>query len=325
MMRMMLFLLQTVDQARAAGGSFMPPQATEIAKEYDSLYAFLLWVSLIACLILIGGMIYFVVKYKRKTPNDKTPYISHNTFLEFLWSFIPLVFFLAMFGWGWYLYQQMRTMPENGLEVHVTGKQWQWDFTYKSGKTSSGEFYVPVNTPVKLILSSKDVIHSFYIPSMRIKQDAVPGRYTAESFNAEKLGDFQVFCAEYCGTAHSAMLAKLHVVSQEDYEKWLQENDEGLTLAQKGQKLYNSKGCVACHSVDGTIKVGPSWKGLFGTQQQLVAGGTVVADENFIHSFILNPNAKPVKGFPTGVMPTFQGQLTEDELTALIEYIKTLK
>jgi cytochrome c oxidase subunit 2 len=322
---MMLFLINIFEQAHAARSNFMPPQATEIAQQYDSLYSFLLWVSFVACAILIGGMIYFVVKYRRRTANDKTAYISHNTFLEFLWSFIPLVFFLAMFGWGWYVYQEMRTMPENALEVHIFGKQWQWDFAYKSGKTSSGEFYVPVNTPVKLIITSRDVLHSFYIPSMRIKQDAVPGRYTALSFNAEKLGDFQIFCAEFCGTAHSAMLAKMHVVSQDEYEKWLQENDEGLSLAQKGQKLYNSKGCVACHSIDGTTKVGPSWKGLFGTKQELVAGGAVTADENFIHNFILNPNAKPVKGFPVGVMPTFQGQLTEDELTALIEFIKTLK
>ncbi len=308
-----------------AGGSFMPPEATKMAGEVDNLYSFLLWSSLVSCVILIGGMIFFAMKYKRRTDNDKTPYISHNTFLEFLWSFIPLVFFLGFFAWGWYVYHQMRQMPENATEVHVFGRQWSWEFVYKSGKSSGNEFYVPVNTPVKLIMTSRDVIHSFYIPSMRIKQDVVPGRYTTLAFNSDKLGDFQIFCAEYCGTTHSGMLAKMHVVSQADYEKWIQENEEGLTLAQKGQKLYNDKGCVACHSVDGTPKVGPSWKGIFGQKAHETTEGPVAVDENYIRESILNPNAKIVKGFPQGVMPTFQGQLSEDQVNALVEFIKSLK
>jgi cytochrome c oxidase subunit 2 len=312
--------------ANADGASvFMPAPVTDIAQQVDNLYSFLLWMSAISCAILIGGMVYFVLKYKRKTNNDKTAYITHNTFLEFLWSFIPLVLFLAVFGWGWHIYHQMRANPENALEIHVLGKQWAWDFTYKSGKTSGNELYVPVNTPVKLIMTSSDVIHSFYIPSMRIKQDVVPGRYTSLMFKSEKLGDFQVFCTEFCGAAHSAMLAKLHVVSQEDYEKWLQENDEGLTLAQKGEKYFNSKGCVACHSNDGTAKVGPTWKGLFGKTESLDDGSTVVADENYLRESTLQPNAKIVKGYAKGVMPAYQGQLSETELSALIEYIKELK
>lgn len=321
-MTWMILLLQ---QAFAQGSAFAPPQATAIAQQYDNLYAFLLWASLVSCIILIGGMIYFAVKYKRKTSNDKTPYISHNTFLEFLWSFIPLVFFLGFFAWGWWIYHEMRQMPENALEVHVFGRQWSWEFVYKSGKTSGNEFVVPVNTPVKLIMTSRDVLHSFYIPSMRIKQDVIPGQYTALSFNSTKLGDFQVFCAEYCGTTHSGMLAKLRVVTQEDYEKWIQENEEGLTLAQRGQKYFNDKGCVACHSVDGTAKVGPTWKGIFGTEREFADGSKVKADENYLRESILNPNARVVKGFAAGVMPTYQGQLSEDQVNAVIEFIKSLK
>jgi cytochrome c oxidase subunit II len=312
--------------AYADGSSvFMPAPVTDIAQQVDNLYSFLLWISAISCAILIGGMIYFVLKYKRRTNNDKTAYITHNTFLEFLWSFIPLVLFLAVFGWGWHIYHQMRAMPENALEVHVMAKQWAWDFIYKSGKTSGNEMYVPVNTPVKLIMTSQDVIHSFYVPSMRIKQDVVPGRYTTLTFNSQKLGDFQVFCTEYCGAAHSAMLAKLHVVSQEDYEKWLQENDEALTLAQRGEKYFSSKGCVACHSVDGTTKVGPTWKGLWGKSEAMDNGINITVDENYVRESILQPNAKVVKGFAKGVMPAYQGQLSEIELSALIEYIKELK
>lgn len=312
-------------ESAMAADTFMPPAVTDIARQYDNLYAFLLWTSLIACAILIGGMIYFVVKYKRKTGTDKTPYISHNTFLEFLWSFIPLVIFLGCFAWGWYVYHQMRQFPDNAMEVHVFGKQWSWEFVYKSGKTSTNEFYVPVNTDVKLIMTSKDVLHSFFIPSMRIKQDVIPGTYTALWFNSEKLGDFQIFCTEYCGSAHSAMLAKLKVVSQADYEKWLQENEEGMTLTQKGQKYSNDKGCIACHSTDGSVKVGPSWKGIFGKEHVMDDGSKVLVDENYLREAILNPNAKVVKGFPKGVMPTFQGQLTEDQMNALVEFIKGLK
>jgi cytochrome c oxidase subunit 2 len=308
-----------------AGSAFMPPAGTALATEYDNLYSFLIWSSFIACAILIGGMIYFVLKYKRKTNNDKTPYISHNTFLEFLWSFIPLVIFMVCFAWGWVVYHHMRTMPEDALEVHVFGQQWSWSFEYKSGKASTNEFYVPVGRPVKLIMTSKDVIHSFFIPSMRIKQDVIPGTYTAIWFNAEKTGDYQIFCTEYCGAAHSNMLAKMHVVPVADYEKWLQESDEGLSMAERGQKLFNDKGCVACHSTDGSTKVGPSWKGLFGSERELADGSKAKGDENYIRESILNPNARVVKGFPSGVMPTFQGQLSEEQLNALVEFIKTLK
>jgi cytochrome c oxidase subunit 2 len=321
----MTWMMFLSEKAFADGRSFMPPEATGIAGQVDNLYSFLLWCSLISCLILIGGMIFFVWKYRRKTATDKTPYISHNTFLEFLWSFIPLVFFLGFFAWGWWVYHQMRQMPENALEVHVMGRQWSWEFIYKSGKTAGGEFVVPVNTPIKLIMTSRDVIHSFYIPSMRIKQDVVPGTYSTLSFTAEKLGDFQIFCAEYCGTTHSGMLAKMKVVTMADYEKWIQENEEGMTLAQKGQKYYTDKGCVACHTIDGSPKVGPSWKGTYASDRPLDDGTTVKADENYIRESILNPNAKVVKGFPKGVMPTFQGQLSEDQLNALIEFIKSLK
>ncbi len=321
----MTWMMFLTEMANASGGSFMPPQATGIAGQVDNLYSFLLWSSFVSCLILIGGMIFFVWKYKRRTDTDKTPYISHNTFLEFLWSFIPLVFFLGFFAWGWYIYHQMRHMPENALEVHVFGRQWSWEFVYKSGKTSGGEFLVPVNTPVKLIMTSRDVLHSFYIPSMRIKQDVIPGTYTTLTFNSDKLGDFQIFCAEFCGTTHSGMLAKMKVVTMAEYEKWIQENEEGMSLADKGQKYFKDKGCVACHTIDGTPKVGPTWKGVFGSDRVFADGSSVKADENYIRESILNPNAKVVKGFAAGVMPTFQGQVSEDQVNAIIEFIKSLK
>lgn len=312
----------------AHASSFTPTAATEIAAQWDNLYGFLLISSAISCAILIGGMIYFVIKYKRRTANDKTPYISHNTFLEFLWSFIPLVIFLAIFGWGWYLYHDMRNMPKDGLEIHVRGKQWAWEAEYKSGVKASNLIVAPLNTDVKLIMTSTDVLHSFFVPSFRIKQDVVPGMYTTLWFRANKLGDFHIFCTEYCGTEHSGMLGTLKVVTQGEYDRWLEEESlfSTLPLVKQGEKLFQLKACISCHSVaDTSQKVGPSLFKKFGTQQEMADGSTVAVDENYIRESILNPNAKLVKGFGPNVMPAFQGQISEAEMTALLEYVKGLK
>lgn len=312
---------------RAEAQSFMPAQGSEIAKNVDSLYSFLLIVSLISCVIVIGGMIYFAIKYKRKSNNDKTAYISHDTRLEILWSVIPLIIFLMVFGWGWVIYHDMRTMPKNALEIQVVGQQWNWTAEYKNG-VKSGDIVIPVNRDVKIILSSTDVIHSLYIPTFRIKQDAVPGRYTALSLKAEVMGEFHVFCTEFCGTSHSGMMTKLRVVSQADFDKWLIEEADSATLplAERGKKLFNMK-CTACHYVDqDLVKIGPSLKGIFGHEVPTHDGKTVIADENYIRESILYPQAVVVAGFgPRSAMTAFQGQLSEKEILALIEYIKISK
>lgn len=309
-------------------GTFMPVQGTQIAKQVDNLYGFLVIVSFISCAILIGGMIYFVLKYKRKSPNDKTAYITHDTRLEVLWSVIPLIIFLVVFAWGWVVYHEMRTMPKDALEIHVTGKQWAWTIEYKNGVKAT-ELVVPVNRDVKLILASDDVIHSFYVPSFRIKQDAVPGRYQALWFNAEKLGEFNVFCTEYCGTSHSGMITKLKVVTQEDFDKWLIEESEVglLPIAQRGAKYFQTRACASCHNVDNpTAKVGPSLFKKWGLESVQDDGSKVVFDENHVRESMLKPQEKISAGFPKpSPMPSFQGQLSESELTAIIEYIKGLK
>ncbi len=311
-----------------AGGKLMPIPATDIAVDVDNLYNFLLITSFIACAILIGGMIYFVFKYKRRSEHDKTAYITHNTFLEFLWSFIPLVIFLAVFGWGWHVYHEMRQMPENALEIHVKGKQWAWEMEYKSGVKAANLIVVPIDTDVKLIMTSIDVLHSFFVPSFRIKQDVIPGRYTTLWFRANKFGEFHIFCTEFCGTLHSSMVGKLKVVTQKEYEAWLEEeaNVSTLPLAQRGEKLFQVKACAGCHATsDQSIKVGPALFQKFGTPRDTADGQNIVADENYIRESILNPNAKIAKGFNPNVMPAFAGQLSEVELSALIEYIKGLK
>lgn len=313
---------------KAMAGTFMPVQGTEIAAEVDNLYGFLIIVSFISCAILIGGMIYFVTKYKRRSANDKTPYISHDTRLEVLWSVIPLIIFLFVFAWGWKIYHQMRVMPKNALEIQVTGKQWAWTAEYKNGVRST-EVVAPVNRDVKLILGSEDVIHSFYVPSFRIKQDAVPGRYTALWFNATKLGEFHVFCTEYCGTSHSGMLTKLKIVTQEEFDKWLTAESEigTLPIAERGAKYFQTRACASCHNVDNpAAKVGPSLYKKWGNEEVMADGSKIAFDENYVRESILEPQAKIVTGFPKpSPMPSFQGQLSEAELTAIIEYIKTLK
>lgn len=307
--------------------NFMPPEASTIAGYFDSLYGFLVAASFISCVLVIGGLIWFALKYQRKAEGEKTPYISHSTLLEFLWSFIPFVIFMIVFVWGWWLFDKMRTVPEGALEVNVMAQKWNWDFLYKSGRKTSSEFYVPINTPVKMIMTSKDVIHSFYVPAFRIKQDVVPGIYTSVWFEATKEGTFQLFCTEYCGEGHSAMLAKIHVLPKDKYEEWLSNDPyKGLSLIEIGQKLFTAKQCVTCHNTDGTKKIGPGLGGLFGRAHDFVDGSKLAAaDENYIRESILNPNARVVAGYPPGLMPTFQGQLSEQELAGIIEYLKSLK
>ena len=312
---------------KAMAGSFMPEQGTQIAKEVDNLYGFLLIVSFISCAILIGGMIYFAIKYKRKSANDKTAYITHDTRLEILWSVVPLIIFLVVFAWGWVIYHDMRAMPKDALEIQVTGKQWAWTVEYKNGVKST-EVVVPVNKNVKIILASEDVIHSFFVPSFRIKQDAVPGRYTAVWFKAEKLGEFHVFCTEFCGTSHAAMITKLKVIPQDEFDKWLTAESEigTLPLAERGKKFFQTRACASCHNVDNpAAKVGPSLFQRWG-KDAAVEGATAVSfDENYVRESILEPQAKIAAGFPKpSPMPSFQGQLSESELAALIEYIKGL-
>jgi len=303
----------------------LPPAISTFAGDYDSLFYFLVWASLIAGIIMLGGMIYFIVKYNGRDDSKKTAYITHNSFLEFAWSFIPLVLFMGVFVWGGAVYYKQRVAPEGAMEIQLTARQWLWEFEYKNGKKSTNVAYVPVGVPIKMVMTSADVIHSFYIPSMRTKQDVVPGMYSSLWFEAKETGVFQIFCAEFCGTNHSAMLGKIHVVEMDEYKAWLQaEEGAGKSLAERGADLYKNKGCVACHSIDGTKIIGPSFKGVWGRTEQIENGPNIVVDENYVRESILSPQAKIVKGFPP-TMPPFQGVVSEDEIKSIIEWFKTLK
>lgn len=311
----------------ASGPSFwMPQEASTTASQVDSIFYFIFWISLFFFILIVALMTLFVFRYRsaKGEPAEGAP--DHNMPLELTWSIIPLILVIVIFYLGFKGFMNMFTAPQNSYEVLVTGQKWKWLFTYPNGYVDEN-LHVPVDVPVRLVLSSEDVIHSLYIPAFRVKRDAVPGRYTKAWFQATDSGEYQIFCAEYCGKGHSDMLAKVVVEKPGDFEKWLEKAAsfvEKLPPAEAGQKLYKMRGCAQCHSVDGSGGNGPTFKGVFGEAVRMKTGASVVVDENYIRESILDPQAKVVAGFDP-IMPTFKGRLKDKEITALIEYMKTLK
>ncbi len=311
--------------------NWLPEQASSFAAKIDTAIWFVTIISLISFILITIGLVYFAIKYRRRSDNDETPYITGNHFLETLWTVIPSILVMVIFVYGFVVFREMRTPPADAIEVNVTAKQWLWQFQYGNGKSTINELYVQQDRPVKVVMRSDDVLHSFFVPAFRVKQDLVGGMYTYLWFTPTKVGIFDLYCAEYCGTGHSAMLGKVVVMSPEAYDRWEkgEEAEDGKAVAalppdQLGEKLYKERGCNACHSIDGTTLVGPTWKGLFGHEVTMADGSTVTADENYIKQSIIEPQAKMVKGYGP-VMPSFKGILSDDEVAAIIAYIKTLK
>jgi len=305
----------------------LPPAKSSATAVGDGLFHFINEVSLIFLLGITFAIIYFAIKYKRKSEKDETPVISHNNTLEITWSVIPLILVLIVFGWGYSGFLTLTTPPDNAYEVKVTGLKWAWSFEYDNGVVSPNELHVPAGRPVKLVMKSQDIIHSFFVPDYRIKHDVLPNRYTMVWFKADEPGESQVFCTEYCGTKHSDMLAKVVVHTQEDFDKWLASQPvggAGQTPAEYGKSLVSQHACIACHSADGTEIVGPSFKGLWGKEEELADGSTVLVDENYIRESIINPSAKIVAGYDN-LMNSYIGQLDDEQIDAIIEYIKTLQ
>jgi cytochrome c oxidase subunit 2 len=324
--------------SQAYAASTLPLSATEVAVQWDHLYSFVVWLSVFFFVLVVGGMLVFMKKYKH-VPGRKTEYFKDSHLLEAIWVGVPTAILMVLFVWGYWVYHTMRQTPADAYEIRVIGKQWLWNFQYDNGRMTTGEVFVPMNRPVKLIMTSEDVLHGFFIPNFRVKQDVVPGMYTSLWFKATIPGKHQVFCTEYCGTSHSGMLAKVVVLDDAQWEAWNNNKKVGeiptagegtqgfaqaeFSLVEQGRIIHESKGCVACHSVDGSIKVGPSHKGVFGQKLEMANGQMQVVDENFIRSHIENPNANTVKGYAP-VMPTFKGLITEAEMNALIAYMKSL-
>lgn len=309
-------------------GFWQPIQASNFAEELDWLYNLIVWVTGLTVVGVIVAMTLFAIKYRvrsRVGTGASENQIDHNTPLEITWSIIPLAFFVPIFVWGLEGFTDMHTPPKDVLEIKATAQKWSWTFAYPGAEDTDSMLHVPVGRDVRILIEARDVLHSLSIPAFRVKQDAVPGRYTDLWFRATKQGKFPIFCTEYCGTSHSDMLSEVTVETQEAYDEYIESlSGANLTPIALGELQATKKGCITCHSTDGTPKVGPTWKGIFGTERKFTDGTTAKVDENYLRQSILEPNAQIVEGY-TPAMPTFQGQLKDKQLDGLIEYIKSLK
>lgn len=303
---------------------FFPEQASSIAVQIDAIYFVLIGLSLAFAVPVAVLIVFFAVRYRRGKLVDRSNPLHESLKVEFAWSFIPFVLGMIMFGWGAYVYYQYAFPPADTLDIYIIGKQWMWQVQHPSGKTEINDLHIPVNQPVKLIMTSQDVIHSYYIPAFRVKQDVLPGRYTTLWFEATKTGDYHLFCAEYCGTDHSRMGGTVTVMEPIEYQRWLSgsaNNNEPLEVV--GARLFEEQGCASCHSGADNAR-GPSLAGIFGEEVELQDGRTVVVDEAYLRESIVNPQAKIVAGY-SPIMPTFEGIISEEGLVQLVAYIKSLE
>jgi len=310
------------------GFSLTPDQASTVAGRVDTLFYALVGLSLLFALPIAILIVYFAIKYRRGSSADRTGAHRASIKLELAWTIIPAFLALGVFGWAASLFFTIERPPAGATEVYVVGKQWMWKFQHLEGQREINELHVPIDRPIKLVMASEDVIHSFYVPAFRVKQDVLPGRYTTLWFQATKTGEYHLFCAEYCGGDHAAMGGTVFVMDQADYARWLAGGVAGApaqaptSLAASGGQLFVSLGCSGCHRMDGS-GVGPSLAGVFGKPVPLEGGGTVVADEQYVRDSILLPQ-KQIVARRQPVMPSFQGRVSEDQLLQLIAYIKSL-
>jgi len=301
-----------------------PDSASTFAGQVDALYLYLVGVTAFFVVLISAVIIFFVIRYRRQLPFEIPRPIAGSLKLESLWTAIPFVIAMSMFVWGASVMVTQYHVPKDALEVYVVGKQWMWKFQHLTGQREINELHVPVGRKIKLVMTTEDVIHSFYVPAFRTKSDVVPGRYTYIWFEATKPGRYHLFCAEYCGTNHSGMTGSVVVMEPSDYEDWLSGNANQESPIAAGQRLFTETlGCASCHKEDGTGGRGPALTGLLGSTVLLEGGQTVTANEDYIRESILNPRAKLVRGFQP-IMPTFQGQVSEEQLLQLLSYIKSL-
>jgi cytochrome c oxidase subunit 2 len=307
------------------GIQLFPESASTFAPHVDALLAFLLGVSLFFGVIICVGLIWFALQFRRRSADEVGAHIEGNMKLEVTWMVIPFLLTMVMFAWGASLFVEERTPPEQSLEIYVVGKQWMWKIQHPEGRKEINELHVPIGRPVKLVMASEDVIHDFFVPAFRVKEDVVPGKYTTLWFKATKTGKYHLFCSQYCGTNHALMGGWVYVLQPAEYEAWLAGENAGegtMSLADSGEKVFTQLACQTCHRQDGKGR-GPSLAGVYGSTVKLSTGQTVVADDGYIRESILQPSAKIVEGYQP-LMPTFQGLITEDQLIELMAYVKSL-
>ncbi len=303
----------------------LPETASTIAGQTDALFLFLIGVSLFFALLIAGLIVYFMVHFRRRPGVDHDPDAHGSLALEALWTAVPFALSMVMFFWGASLYATIRHVPADALEIDVVGKQWMWKLQHMEGRREIDELHVPIGRPVKLVMTSEDVIHSFYVPAFRLKQDVVPGRYATMWFEATKPGTYHLFCAEYCGTLHSGMIGRIVAMEPAAFEAWLSGAAPGVENAAPavaGENVFTANGCATCHRADGSGQ-GPALAGLIGRTVTLASGQKIVADEGYFRESILDPQAKIVAGYQP-VMPTFRGLLSEEDVMQLLAYVKSL-
>jgi len=301
----------------------LPPQASDIASRADALFFALLAVTGAVALAIFAVIAAFAWRYRRgaKARREQPP--TGWLPVEIAWTATPLAIFLGIFAWGATLYGSLYDDAGGAMPVYVVGKQWMWKLQHANGKREVGELHLPLGQPVRLVLTTEDVIHSFYVPAFRIKQDAVPGRYTAVSFTPTELGSFALRCAEYCGTQHSGMLGTVVVMHPADFERWLSQGVDGGTMAARGFELFRRFGCSGCHSPRSTVHA-PELTGIYGRTVHLADGRSVVAGDAYLRDSILLPDRDVVAGFESR-MPSFQGQVSEEQILDLLAYLKSAR
>jgi cytochrome c oxidase subunit 2 len=300
-----------------------PEQASTMAGRVDALYFFLVGIAVFFGLLIAGLIVFFAIRYHRKDPHAVGVNVHGLMALEVAWTVIPFVIVMIIFTWGASVYFAIAHPPAETLNIYGVGKQWMWKFQHLDGQREINELHVPVGRPVKMILTSEDVIHDFFVPAFRVKADVLPGRYVSVWFQPTQPGRYHLFCAEYCGTRHSGMIGEIVVMDPNEYETWLTGGTGEGSLASAGGKLFADLACNTCHRPDAQGR-GPVLENLFGKTVALQNGTTVTADEAYVRESILTPSAKIVAGFQP-IMPTFQGLVSEEQLLELIEYVKSLK
>jgi cytochrome c oxidase subunit II len=299
-----------------------PQQASAQAGEVDAIYFFMVAITAFFSILIAALVIFFAIRYRRRHRDEVGHAIHGSLALELMWTIIPFFIVMVMFAWGAKVFFDLYRPPAGAMEIYITGKQWMWKAQHMDGQREINELHVPVGRPVKLILGSEDVLHSYFIPAFRVKSDVIPGRYSAMWFTATTPGNYHLFCAEYCGTKHSGMVGTIVAMEPQDFQAWLAGGRGSESPVAAGEKLFSDLACDTCHRGD-TQGRGPMLTGIFGKQVELQDGRTVLADEGYIRESIVNPQAKIVAGFQP-LMPTFQGLVSEEQLLQLISYVRSL-
>ena len=302
--------------------ALFPAEASGIAPYVDALYFFLVLITIVGTTLVALLLLVFSIRYRREK-NPVATQIEGSTLLEATWTIIPLAIFLVTFVWGALLYFRIYDPPTNAMNIYVVGKQWMWKAEHPGGQHEIDALHVPMGKPIQLTMISQDVFHSFSIPDFRIKREVIPGRYTTVWFEATQAGTYHLFCTQYCGTQHAGMVGEVTVMTPEDYKKWLEQSNSGQSLAQNGERLFASMGCNSCHNGTAAAR-GPSLAGVYGSKLTLTDGRQILVDDAYLRDAILNPSEHVTAGF-SPIMPTYQGQISEDGLIDLVEFIKNMQ